>query len=96
MSTYFDIACRDCKVEMNITRDIRDDATLGFFIGNREVFEKIPGDFDVEVKIGGGYIDLHWLKEHIGHRLGVKCEYEDFEKLETRLATGKTWWEYRE
>jgi hypothetical protein len=95
VSTYFDIACRDCQVEMNESRDIRDDKALQHFIAHREVFENLPTAFDVEVKVGYGRVDLDWMREHKGHRLGVKCEYEDFEKLEARLATGKTWWEYR-
>lgn len=99
MSTYFDIACCDCKAEMSGShgRDIRNDEALQSVVDNFEVyvnFAEISGLFDVTVSIGQGHVLLSWLVEHRGHRIAVKCEYEDFDKLEARLKTSLDWWTY--
>ena len=101
MSTYFDLACRDCKVEMSREhgRMIRDEDALQSVVDNLKVFVDFIAAswcFDVEVHLGQGYITLGWLETHKEHRLAVKCEYESFEVLEQRLATGLTWWKRKE
>ncbi|MFQ5339914.1 MAG: hypothetical protein ACE5F6_00050 [Anaerolineae bacterium] len=98
MSTYFEIACRDCECDMHEQRDIRDEDDLQNVLDNLEAFvtfyEAVKNRMEATVRVGGGYIDFDWLERHKGHRLAVRCEYENWEQLEQRLATGLSWWDY--
>lgn len=101
MSTYFDIACRDCRRDMHPQNDIRVDAELQGIIDCAEQQVALAAlieskGVDVSIKVGGVEIDLGWLRDHRGHRLAVRCEYESWEELEERLATGLGWWEYQQ
>ena len=99
MSTHFDIACRDCRAEMWDRNVSRSEEALLYVVDNVEVFGSevlLNGPWQIQVNFemnSYGSLDVSWLNQHKAHRLAVICEYENFEQLEARLATGKNYWE---
>ena len=99
MSTHFDIACRDCRVEMWDRNVSRSEEALLYVIKHVHVFGSdilLAAQWPIQVNFemdGYGSLDVAWLNRHKEHRLAVICEYEGFEMLEARLATGLGWWE---
>lgn len=100
MSTFFDIVCTRCETRMGFG-DVRSEEACQQIVDNREqilmVCNATPA-WEIEIDIhvaANGSVKPEWLRDHRSHTLAVMCEYESFDDLRKRLATGKSYRAYK-